>query len=64
MVYGVDSGVGWRVSYCSRAITCSPVSMSTLIFSDDEEKATGSFKPGVGNLWPMGQIWPITSLGW
>ena len=31
---------------------------SIRVYSDD-----GSFTPGVGNLWPTGQIWPITSLG-
>ena len=31
MVYGVDWGVGRKVSYCSRDITCSPVSVSTLM---------------------------------
>lgn len=37
--------------------------LSSIHVYSDEEKATGSFKPGVGNLWPKGQIWPITSLG-
>lgn len=29
--------------------------------SDNEEKVTGSFRPGVGNPWPTGQTWPTTS---
>ena len=37
--------------------------LSSIQVYSDEEKVTSSFKPGVGNLWPTGQIWPITSLG-